>query len=90
MGAANSTPPDPSASVSPLLPPREDAVVNLNPFHSDRHPFGYGLTDLGRRYLSDDGSLDSDVGHFLSTLKGGGGNGKGMVKCKTKAFLKEH
>ena len=43
----------------------------LNPFPSGYHPFGYGLTDLGKRYLEFDGSLDSDVGRFLATLKGG-------------------
>ncbi|KAL7524019.1 hypothetical protein ACHAWF_000784 [Thalassiosira exigua] len=71
-----------------LLPPRGGAAAALNPFPSGRHPFGYGLTDLGRRYLSYDGSLDSDVGRFLSSLKGGGGDA-GKTKRKTKAALKE-
>jgi hypothetical protein len=35
------------------------------------NPFGYGLTDLGKQYLSFNGSTDSDVGRFLSTLKSG-------------------
>ena len=35
------------------------------------NPFGYGLTDLGTQFLSFEGSLDSDVGRFLSTFKSG-------------------
>mmetsp|Transcript_42563 Transcript_42563/g.129144 ORF Transcript_42563/g.129144 Transcript_42563/m.129144 type:complete len:108 (-) Transcript_42563:355-678(-) len=46
---------------------------------SGYHPFGYGLTDLGRRYLEFDGSLDGDVGRFLASLKAG---------RKTKTVLK--
>eukprot|EP00956_Cyclotella_meneghiniana_P005568 scaffold7165_cov68-Cyclotella_meneghiniana.AAC.3 len=35
------------------------------------NPFGYALTDLGKQYLSFQGSADSDIGRFLSTLKSG-------------------
>ncbi|KAL3758181.1 hypothetical protein ACHAWU_004819 [Discostella pseudostelligera] len=43
----------------------------LNPFPEGYNPFGYNLTALGKTFLEFDGSLDSDVGRFLSTLKGG-------------------
>ena len=33
------------------------------------NPFGYYITDLGLEYLNFDGSLDSDVGRFLASLK---------------------
>lgn len=35
------------------------------------NPFGYKITELGEQYLKYDGSLDSDVGRFISTLKSG-------------------
>jgi len=35
------------------------------------NPLGYGITDLGLQFLQFDGSLDSDVGRFLSTFKSG-------------------
>ena len=54
-----------------LALPRGGAAAALNPFPSGYNPFGYGLTDLGKEYLSYDGSLDSDVGRFLSSLKSG-------------------
>jgi len=44
------------------------------------HPFGYGLTDLGRRYLEFDGSLDGDVGRFLASLKSGGRKTRSILK----------
>ncbi len=47
------------------------AAAALNPFPSGYNPFGYGLTDLGKEYLAFDGSLDSDIGRFLSSLKSG-------------------
>jgi len=50
-------------------------------FPSGYNPFGHALTDLGTAYLSYDGSLESDVGTFLSTLKGG--------KRKTAATMKD-
>ena len=50
-------------------------------FPSGYNPFGHALTDLGTAYLSFDGSLESDVGTFLSTLKGG--------KRKTAATMKD-
>mmetsp|Transcript_1649 Transcript_1649/g.2097 ORF Transcript_1649/g.2097 Transcript_1649/m.2097 type:complete len:140 (-) Transcript_1649:81-500(-) len=53
------------------LPRGGAAAAALNPFPSGYNPFGYGLTDLGKEYLSYDGSLDSDVGRFLSSLKSG-------------------
>ena len=33
------------------------------------HPFGYKITTLGEEFLKYDGSLDSDVGRFLASLK---------------------
>jgi hypothetical protein len=33
------------------------------------NPFGYKITPLGEQFLSFDGSLDSDVGRFLASLK---------------------
>lgn len=33
------------------------------------NPFGYKITSLGEEFLSFDGSLDSDVGRFLASLK---------------------
>ena len=35
------------------------------------NPFGYGLTNLGKQFLTFDGSAESDLGKFLSTLKSG-------------------
>jgi hypothetical protein len=43
------------------------------------NPFGYKITSLGERFLSFEGSLDSDVGRFLSSLK---------TKRKSKKDLK--
>uniref|UniRef100_A0A7S2M921 Uncharacterized protein n=1 Tax=Skeletonema marinoi TaxID=267567 RepID=A0A7S2M921_9STRA len=63
------------------LPRGGAAAAALNPFPSGYNPFGYGLTDLGKEYLSYDGSLDSDVGRFLSSLKSG--------KRKSAPVLKE-
>lgn len=66
---------------STLLTPRGGAAAALNPFPSGYNPFGYGLTDLGKEYLAFDGSLDSDVGRFLSSLKTG--------KRKSASVMKE-
>lgn len=33
------------------------------------NPFGYKITQLGQYFLDFDGSLDSDVGRFLASLK---------------------
>lgn len=33
------------------------------------NPFGYKITKLGEEFLSYDGSLDSDVGRFLASVK---------------------
>lgn len=33
------------------------------------NPFGYKITELGERYLALQGSLDSDLGRFLASLK---------------------
>ena len=33
------------------------------------NPFGYRITPLGEQFLSFDGSLESDVGRFLASLK---------------------
>jgi len=35
------------------------------------NPFGYAITDLGLEFLKFDGSLDSDIGRFLASLKSG-------------------
>lgn len=35
------------------------------------HPFGYGLTELGHEFLKFEGSLTSDIGRFLASLKTG-------------------
>ena len=35
------------------------------------NPFGYKITELGEQFLKYNGSLDSDVGRFISTLKSG-------------------
>ena len=64
-----------------LSTPRGGAAAALNPFPSGYNPFGYGLTDLGKEYLAFDGSLDSDVGRFLSSLKTG--------KRKSASVMKE-
>jgi hypothetical protein len=62
----------------------------FNPFPSGYHPFGYGITNLGRSFLEFDGSIDSDVGKFLSTFKGGaGGDGGGGSKRKSTATMKD-
>jgi hypothetical protein len=42
------------------------------------NPFGYKITALGERFLGFEGSLDSDVGRFLASLK----------NRKTRAALK--
>ena len=33
------------------------------------NPFGYKITELGQKFLEFDGSLDSDVGRFLSSVR---------------------
>jgi hypothetical protein len=33
------------------------------------HPFGYKITELGTQFLEFEGSLDSDVGRFLASVK---------------------
>ena len=35
------------------------------------HPYGYGITDLGLEFLKFEGSLDSDIGRYLASLKTG-------------------
>ena len=60
--------------------PRGGAAAALNPFPAGYNPLGYAVTDLGKTYLEFEGSLDSDVGRFLSTLKS---------KRKSKTALKE-
>ena len=62
------------------------AAAALNPFPSGYNPLGYGLTDLGKSYLEFEGSLDSDVGRFLSTMKG---SSDGYFKRKSAATMKE-
>lgn len=44
------------------------------------HPLGYKLTTLGTTFLSFDGSLDSDIGRFLSTFKSGKRRSKSDLK----------
>ncbi|KAL7470527.1 hypothetical protein ACHAXS_010780 [Conticribra weissflogii] len=70
------------SEVYPTITPGISArggAINILP--AGYNPFGYGLTDLGRKYLEFNGSLESDVGQFLSTLKSG--------KRKTSSTLKE-
>ena len=38
-------------------------------FPSGYNPFGYKITTLGEEFLKFDGSLDSDVGRFLASIK---------------------
>jgi hypothetical protein len=33
------------------------------------NPFGYQITELGEQFLSFEGSLDSDIGRFLASVK---------------------
>ncbi|CAJ1955525.1 unnamed protein product [Cylindrotheca closterium] len=33
------------------------------------NPFGYQITELGEQFLAFDGSLDSDIGRFLASVK---------------------
>lgn len=33
------------------------------------NPFGYKITELGKKFLTFDGSLDSDIGRFLASVK---------------------
>jgi hypothetical protein len=40
-------------------------------FPAGYHPYGYGLTELGLEFLKFEGSLDSDIGRFLASLKSG-------------------
>ena len=56
------------------------ASAALNPFPSGYNPFGYALTDLGKQYLDFDGSLDSDVGRFLASLKSGKRKSASVIK----------
>lgn len=49
-------------------------------FPAGYHPYGYGLTELAQEFLKFEGSLDSDIGRFLASLKSG---------RKKKAVLKE-
>jgi len=72
---------DTSIRTPPTTTLRGGAAAALNPFPSGYNPFGYRLTDLGKAFLAFDGSLDSDVGRFLSTLKGG--------RRRTAAAMKE-
>ena len=66
------------------------SIAAFNPFPSGYHPFGYGITDLGLSYLEFDGSIDSDIGKFLSTFKGGAGDGGGgSGKRKSTATMKD-
>lgn len=44
------------------------------------NPFGYKITELGEQFLSLEGSMDSDIGRFLSSLK----------KRKTLASLRQN
>ena len=53
----------------------------INPFPAGYNPFGYSLTDLGKTYLEFEGSLETDIGRFLSTLKSG--------KRKSRDTMKE-
>lgn len=76
-----------SALVMSLL--MRGGAASFNPFPSGYHPFGYGITDLGRSFLEFDGSIDSDIGKFLSTFKGGAGVDGGGGKRKSTATMKD-
>lgn len=65
------------------------SIAAFNPFPSGYHPFGYGITDLGRSFLEFDGSIDSDIGKFLSTFKGGAGDGGASGKRKSTSTMKD-
>ncbi|KAL3791118.1 hypothetical protein ACHAW5_004536 [Stephanodiscus triporus] len=58
------------------------AAAAFNPFPAGYNPFGFGLTDLGKTFLDFEGSIESDVGRFLSTLKSGGGKRKSASVLK--------
>lgn len=45
------------------------------------NPFGYLITSLGLKFLEFDGSLDSDLGRFLASLKSGRKN-KTVLKAQ--------
>ena len=45
------------------------------------NPFGYQITTLGQEFLKYEGSLDSDVGRFLASMK---------ASRKTKAAIKSN
>ena len=51
--------------------PRGGFCCSLRSFFAGWNPFGYGLTALGKEFLEFEGSLDSDVGRFLASLKSG-------------------
>lgn len=65
------------------------SIAAFNPFPSGCHPFGYGITDLGRSFLEFDGSIGSDIGKFLSTFKGGAGDGGASGKRKSTSTMKD-
>jgi hypothetical protein len=52
-------------------------------FPAGWHPLGYKITSVGEAFLSFDGSLDSDVGRFLGSLK------KRVTKNTLKAYWLE-
>ncbi len=52
-------------------------------FPAGWHPLGYKITSVGETFLSFDGSLDSDVGRFLGSLK------KRVTKNTLKAYWLE-
>ena len=52
-------------------------------FPAGWHPMGYKITSVGETFLSFDGSLDSDVGRFLGSLK------KRVTKNTLKAYWLE-
>lgn len=54
-----------------LSVPRGGFCCTLRTYFAGWNPFGYGLTALGKEFLEFEGSLDSDVGRFLASLKSG-------------------
>ena len=57
-------PNQPSTYAAPYSIPRGGGIIPAG-----YHPFGYRITSVGEEFLSFDGSLESDLGRFLASLK---------------------
>jgi hypothetical protein len=58
--------------------PRGGGITSWIP--AGYNPFGYKITELGTQFLEFDGSLDSDVGRFLASVK----NRKQLAELKSQ------